>query len=174
MAPSGALFFGEPRMKKINKFRISHNTVAKIIELRDQGTSWEAIELITGHDAGTCRSHYFLNKDNPGNVFYFTEFLEKIKKLSTIESMNMRAAYNMAVGMGYEGSLTSFRGRPDVRRLPLKGSTVLKQKRISMVFTKAKLNPNKSLRDLVWEVFHDYTYSGKYQVLNELSEISYD
>lgn len=152
-----------------NTYKISHRDVETIVKLRDEFKfSWQTIENKMGYNIETCRFHYFLYKDNNGNVFYFSEFLEKIKK-SNMNNITLKQAYEICKKMGYQGSYNAFRDREDIKNLPLKGSTTLRNKRISIIQQRLKLNPNQSLRDLVWEVFYDYTYHGKYRMLKLLS-----
>lgn len=151
-----------------NVYRMPHQDAEAIIKLRDEGNTWEHVSNKVGYGIDTCRNHYNLAKKEP--VFYFSQLLEEIKKRKP-EFMTMKDAYLLAKSMGYVGTYSSFRSRKDITEIPFFKSQALKQKRIKLIENKMRINPSGSLRELVWEIFHDYSVGGKYRVFYEISGI---
>lgn len=154
-----------------NVTRITHRDVQAIVALRDEGNTWEYISAKTGYCMDTCRNHYNLAKSE--SVFYFSQFLEEVKKKKP-EFMTSKDAFLLAKSMGYVGTFATFREREDIKNIPFFKSQAMKRNRIKQIKNTLRINPSSSLRELVWELFHDYSRGGKYQIYYELLESNDD
>lgn len=156
-----------------NILRVSLDDVLEIVRLRDKfKLSWLTISERVGYTPNACSKHYYLYK-SPEPKFYISEF-HKALKLRNMVATTVSDAYKLAVSMGYSGSMNSFRNRADIKRLPLKGTSVYYNIAVKKIFAEALADPGKSLRDLVWEHFKYYSYSHKLTLLKKISEISYE
>lgn len=155
-----------------NIFRMSLDDVLEIVRLRDKRKlSWDNISGRMGYTSAACSKHYHIYK-SPEPKFYMSEFHKALKHLD-LGSISVADAHKMAKSMGYAGTLASFRNRTDIIRLPFKYSTKYNTQCIEAIKEELKTS-NKSLRDLVWEYFPNYTYSWKLQLLKRMSEINYE